>query len=355
MAHLRLFVVIAVATLTPSHPTYHSAAADEIAVGANGDVGRNNKSGGVGGFPDIFKSILDSINVNRKHDNTDQGVNEKEDSSFEDIISMARSMATEAAASKSERNLPQLIDHFKAHVDESTSMMKDAFKHIDFSKLSLASFWYYIEKIEQTRTPSWKRRVHRYHKRISLETILELHDVLYLMQVAYLPTKELIREKVHDFRNGAYEVIDAVTTGTPTEPAHFLMIPKKVDGKKLGDLPREKSIGEFWNDITKSSSKALEIVIAIRGTGDIGDLISDSMLNATSFRKGVAHDGIARAGRYIVGQYIDKIRKLLEASGRDRVEITLIGYSLGAGVASIAAMELNDYDFIGKSRFYRII
>ena len=80
------------------------------------------------------------------------------------------------------------------------------------------------------------------------------------MQVAYLPNKDLIREQVNKIRNGAYELIDAVTTGNPTEPAHFIMIPKTNERKKLGVIPKEKSIAEFWNDITKSNSKALEVI-----------------------------------------------------------------------------------------------
>jgi hypothetical protein len=333
-----------------------AAAHENAEVDANGNV-RNEQSSSSGAFHEIFgsstlKNFLQSITRDGTRDEN-SGLN-KEESSLDDILSIARNMAATASSSKSERSIPQLIEHFKTHFDESASMMKSAFAHVDFSKLSLASLWYYIEKMERERTPSWKRRVHRYHKRISLDTILELHDVLYLMQVAYLPSKDLIREHVEKFRNGEYELIDAVTTGNPTEPAHFIMIPKTNERRKLGVIPKEKStIAEFWNDITKSALKSsLEVVIAIRGTGDIGDLISDSMLNATSYRKGVVHDGIARAGKYIVGEYIGEIRKLLEASGRDRVEVTLIGYSLGAGVAAIAAMELNDHDFIGEHNLF---
>ena len=311
-----------------------------------------------GSFSDIFaaafKNILQSLN--NLDVNNDKLQSSERDPSLEDILTLAHKMANDGA-SKKQRSLPQLIDHFKSHMDESVAMMEHAFAHVDFSKLSIASLWYYVEQVEQVRTPSWKRRVHRFHKRISVDTILELHDILYLMEVAYLPTEKLIKEHVNKFRNGTYEVVSAITSGTPTEPAHFVMIPKKVNGKKLGDIPKEKSIAEFWNDITneitKSSSNTLEVVLAIRGTGDLGDIISDSMLNATAYRHGMAHDGISRSGKYIVGKYIDEIKKLLQASGRSRAEVTLIGYSLGAGVAAIVAMELNEYDFIGKTILLR--
>ena len=221
MMKLTLFAPLTILLLVFFLSQHHVGAAEEnIQVDANGEV-----SSGGGAFPDIFKNILKAINSDHEKDSS--VTNGKDDTSLDDIVSIARNM--EMAAPKSERSITELFEHFKAHLDESTSMMKSAFAHIDFGKLTLASLWYYIEKIEETRTPSWKRRVHRYHKSISVDTILELHDALYLMQVAYLPTKELIVVYINNFRDGAYEVIDAVTTGNPTEPAHFIMIPMKQD------------------------------------------------------------------------------------------------------------------------------
>jgi len=144
--------------------------------------------------------------------------------SLEDILTAARSMA--ASNIKKERSIPQLIEHFKKHLQQSTSMLQSAFRHVDFSKLTLAAIWYYIEHVETIRTPSWKRRVHRYHKPIEIDAILELHDALYLMQIAYLPSDERIKNEVNKFRNSTYEVVYTETTGQPTEPAHFIMIPK---------------------------------------------------------------------------------------------------------------------------------
>jgi hypothetical protein len=152
------------------------------------------------------------------------------------------------------------------------------------------------------------------------------------MQIAYLPKKELIFEAIKNFRNDTFEVLTAETTGLATEPAHFIMIPT----------------------MSKKSTQ-LEVVIAIRGSGDIGDFVSDSLLNATSYRSGKAHEGLARSAKYLVSLYIDKVKELWEVSGRENVKITLVGYSLGAGVASIAAMEFNDYDFIGKQNFLDIL
>lgn len=149
-----------------------------------------------------------------------------------------------------------------------------------------------------------------------------------------MTSEERIVKEIESFRNGTYEALYAVTKGHPTEPAHFIMMPKV-------ETPAQTK--------NKSPSpSALEIVIAVRGSGDLGDFVSDSMMNATTYRSGKAHDGIARSGHFLVNLHIEKIKELWEVSGRDKVKVILIGYSLGAGVAAIAAMELNDYDFIGR-------
>ena len=191
--------------------------------------------------------------------------------------------------------------------------------------------------------------MHRYHKLIEFGTILELHDALYLMQIAYLPSDERIKNEVNKFRNGTYEVVYTETTGQPTEPAHFIMIPKVEEATIQEEDRSSVSISNLVGSSRQES--VLEIIIALRGSGDIGDFVSDSMLNATSYRSGVAHDGILKSGKFLAKLHIEKIRELWKVSGRDRVQVLLVGYSLGAGVAAIAAMELNEYDFIGKCMY----
>lgn len=129
-----------------------------------------------------------------------------------------------------------------------------------------------------------------------------------------------------------------MTKGHPTEPAHFIMIPK-VEGATTVTKK---------NSNNNSKESVLEIVIAIRGSGDVGDFVSDSMMEATPYRSGKAHDGLRRSGKFVADLHIESIRELWKESGRDRAKVVLVGFSLGAGVAAIAAMELNDYDFIGE-------
>ena len=311
-------------------------------------------------FSNLAKNILSTINLARgtaTDDDQDSGEdaaskNKKGITSLNDILSMAHDMAEAASANTPQRSIPQLMEHFKTHLEQSKAMVSEAFAHVDFTKLTLASLWYYVEHTESKKTPSWKRRMHRFHKPVEdINTILELHDALYLMQVAYLPKKEQIETVIETkFRNGTYEVVYAMTTGHPTEPAHFIMIPK-VEDAIVKDVKKESTDDEDNSSKPskeRSPSSVLEVVIAIRGSGDIGDFISDSMMNATSYRSGKAHDGLAKSGQYIVNLHIDALRQLWKESGRERVKVILVGFSLGAGVAAIAAIELNEYDFIGE-------
>ena len=137
----------------------------------------------------LIKNIAKAID-STSDNGCDENSKKNDVLSLEDIFTTARSMA--ASNIKKERSIPQLIEHFKIHLQQSTSMLQSAFAHVDFSKLTLAAIWYYIEHVERIRTPSWKRRVHRYHKPIEIDTILQLHDALYQMQVAYLPSDERI-------------------------------------------------------------------------------------------------------------------------------------------------------------------
>ena len=266
-----------------------------------------------------IKDVITSISSSTSSEEGATGIDE--------ILSAAREIAHKTTPTK--YSIPQLIEQFKLHFETSKFMLRDSFAHIDFKQLTLASLWYYIEYTESIKTPSWKCRLHRYDKRLdSVSTMMELHDALYLMQIAYLPTYERVEEEISNFQNGTYELLAAVTKTivAANEPAHFIILPKV----------RRQS----------TSTSVIEIVIAVRGSGEINDFITDSMMNATKYRSGKAHDGIVKSGRYLANTYISKIQELKDTIGVDTVKVTLVGYSLGAGIASIAAIELNDYSFI---------
>jgi hypothetical protein len=110
--------------------------------------------------------------------------------------------------------------------------------------------------------------------------------------------------------------------------------------------PKRKSKGKkfpWWPGSNKVEEKNyIEIVLSIRGTKTVEDMLSDALLECTDYRGGKAHDGVCASGISIVKKHTDLILRILEMSGREKVRLTLLGHSLGAGAASIACIEFNE-------------
>lgn len=61
---------------------------------------------------------------------------------------------------------------------------------------------------------------------------------------------------------------------------------------------------------------------------------------------GYAHSGILENGISLAKKVFPKLEQLLKHSGRDKMRLCLVGHSLGAAAASIAAMELHDHGWM---------
>lgn len=217
--------------------------------------------------------------------------------------------------------------------------LKGAFGDLPTDKLDPVSFPYFLESQDEKKNPSWKRRLHRFMPGIPKETVRGLHDALYLAELAYVDTVEDVQAGLAKFVGGPkYELVYCTTDSTPVAPAHFMVL-KKETKKKKSD---EKKKSPFpWSGADKDKSY-IEIVLAIRGTKTVGDMLSDALLETSDYRGGKAHDGVCASGLYIVQKHADLILHTLKMSGRDKVKLTLIGHSLGAGAASIACIEFNE-------------
>ena len=81
----------------------------------------------------------------------------------------------------------------------------------------------------------------------------------------------------------------------------------------------------------------------------MGDLITDAMMEATDYEydgvQGKAHVGITRSGEYLTKRHKKLLSSLMQLSDKRKLDITLIGHSLGAGAATIAAMNMNSNQF----------
>ena len=125
----------------------------------------------------------------------------------------------------------------------------------------------------------------------------------------------------------------------PHLPAHFLLI-----HKKLSRLNKQTK-GPFffpWDD--KKTDSEQTVALVVRGTKHLSDAIADALLEPVEYRGGHVHGGILESGKNLSNKYLPKLEALLKHSGRDKIRLTLVGHSLGAAAASIAAMELKQYE-----------
>ena len=83
---------------------------------------------------------------------------------------------------------------------------------------------------------------------------------------------------------------------------------------------------------------AKKLVLAVRGTYDTGDVITDICCESVEYLGGKAHEGIARKADMILAQL--KLPKLTFGAFPDVTGIVVTGHSLGAGVSVLVALNL---------------
>lgn len=226
------------------------------------------------------------------------------------------------------------------------SAVKDIFRSVNW----FAALYYYLEQEDSIKTPSWKRRMHRYQRDVEVVKVEELNEALELCELSYADSVDDIRtglEKIYHCEQSTedgrkrkrnkphWELLFCDTESRPNEPSHFLAIQKN-------SSPRDD---------------VLHVLMVVRGTKTMPDLITDAMMEATDFEyappglynehhipiiiRGKAHGGMQESGKYLVDRHQKLLSILLNLSKKRKIDITLIGHSLGAGAATIAAMEWN--------------
>lgn len=275
-------------------------------------------------------STFGSISINNKDD--------KEGSNMTSLIETARDFiaAGQVQDKKSKQDMDKFQEELKAVMAQLDSTLavgvgKDV-------KIDPVAFIYYLEHEDQRKNPSWKRRMHRYMPALDVEMVYALHDALYLAELSYVDTIEEIQQGLANYVGSPYELIYATVDSQPREPAHFLALRKEVEEQKEKKQPFLPWLG--------SGDTYLEVLLVVRGTKEIGDVLSDALLEASEYRSGKAHDGIAKSGKWLVETHLPLLKHLLEQSGRTKLKIDLVGHSLGAGTAAIACMEFNDLEYV---------
>ena len=259
-----------------------------------------------------------------------------EGNALEALVEKARSFQSTAASEETEGESKSPQDDWKVIELEFKMVFKQmeaSFSDdIDLKLLNPLSFNYFSEKDESIKTSSWKRRQHRYMDEFEFEKIFALHDALYLAEASYLDSVEDITDALRDYKGGSYLLVYCQVEAEPREPAHFIAI-KKGKRKQTGPFPWQKE-------------NVLELLMVVRGTKEISDMLSDCLLESREYRGGFAHDGVCQSGLYLVEKHTEFFEHLLKESGRESIRLSLVGHSLGAGAASIACIEFNQNDKI---------
>ena len=251
------------------------------------------------------------------------------------LMETARSFVASGDTQDKESN--KTMDNLQKELKAISEQVGKKLEASDIKGLDPVCFYYFLEKEDEKKNPSWKRRQHRYMTGLDYEMVYSLHDALYLAELSYVDTIEEIKAGLDNFHGKPWELIYSTTDSEPRHPAHFLCL------KKQASEHKKDGINLPW---AKKDKAPLEVLLVVRGTKDLGDMLSDALLDCADYRKGKAHDGICQSGKWIVEKHLPLLKHIWEESGCPKLKVNCVGHSLGAGTASIACLELNDQKFI---------
>lgn len=241
-----------------------------------------------------------------------------------EFIQKASDLSHHVQSIKTDRGFLELHDIMTKALGQVTDAVVRNFGHIDWHRLKPFSMLYFLEYMESLLTPSWKRRTHTFAPEVSVKEVKELHKALYLANLAYLDTVDDIKAGLQE-ESSDWELIYSQLKNAPGEPAHYIALRK--------DPPVSSSFVR---------QDYLDVLLVVRGTKDFSDILSDGLLDAVEFRGGYGHAGLVQSGQFIVDHHIGLMHSLLKMSKKDKMKLTIIGHSLGAGAAAIAAIIFNE-------------
>jgi Lipase (class 3) len=197
--------------------------------------------------------------------------------------------------------------------------------HLDMNRLSTLALLYYLEHEDEVKNPSWKRRVHRFFPGIGSTQMDQLNSALRLSTLSYADTVQEIEDGLAEL-DPNYRLVACTVDSEPGKPAYFLAIHK------------HRQQGTFL------LSGRLRAILVIRGSKSVADTLTDVICEPVPYRGGKAHRLILESGRYIARKNRELLTELSNSTGLSvsELDLTIIGHSLGAGAATIAAMELKE-------------
>jgi len=265
------------------------------------------------------KNVSDYLDLTKSFSSLLSG-NDKKDA-LDSIVSQVQSTAEQGSGGITDTSgFSSILSVMQEHTEKIQTILDNEFGHIDFSYFTPAALWYYLEREDERKNPSWKRLQHRYHKTIDITMVEDLNKSLNLAQLAYCDSSEELKKGLKANAAMPLELLYYQMESKPSQPSHFVAVKR----------------GQSW------WSNALEVVIVVRGTKTISDALTDAVMEAVDYRDGKAHAGIVESGKWLAREHADLFEQLKANSDKKKIKLTLIGHSLGAGAAAIAGMELKD-------------
>lgn len=237
--------------------------------------------------------------------------------SFEELIAKARNSTEQGDVSDSV-SLEEVMKILKTVAKEFDQTFQRHLEGRDLPPIYPTSLYYFLEYEDERKNFSWRRRKHRFCPGINIEYVTELNRYMHLAELGYSTDMNNIQQQLRN--TFGYELIYCNMDSLPNQPSHFVAIKKDQS---------------HW-------SSTLDIMLCVRGTATVTDVITDLLADEVEYRGGKAHSGICKSGKYLVEKHKDTLLSLLKESGKKKIRLTLIGHSLGAGAASIAGMEFQD-------------
>ncbi len=237
----------------------------------------------------------------------------------EELIAKARNSSEQGDVSDSV-SLEELMTILKIAGEEFGNMIEKYLDGKDLPSIWPTNLYYFVEFEDEVKNFSYRRRKHRFCRGINVEYVNELNSFMRIAEIGYLDDMERIKKELSE--TFGYEVMYCQMDSLPGQPSHFLAIKKD----------------------QSSWSSSLDMLICVRGTKSITDVITDLLADEVDYRGGKAHSGICKGGQYLAEKHMDTFQEFLKASGKKKINLTLVGHSLGAGAASIAGIELQDKD-----------
>ena len=250
------------------------------------------------------------------------------DRAFGELINHAREKTQNREGLDASHSFTELINIIMNDFEKVRLSLTRNFEVFDdLDIVDPMAVFYYLENEDEQKNPSWKRRMHRFCQGVDLNQINYLNDALKLAELSYADTAEEIKEtlesgklQIGKDKDDRYELIYSQLESYPGKPSHYLAV------------KRNQSL---W-------SPSLEILLVVRGTKTVPDMLTDALLDATDYRGGKAHAGILKSGKFLVKKHSHMMESLLNVSKKKQIKLFIVGHSLGAGASTIAGMELND-------------